>query len=679
MRKPQSKWHWAIWLLDGIRQGQPLGALLGYRFERRLQETGNPQFISFFRELAPLVARKLEQTDEPVEEIAANNVVDGLRLHSLWQQTQADPLQKAQKEQEFFSKLPQVTPANRQEARVELMALNDAIDAVSDALMAESIYQAVRGNPLRAAATVESIAGGETPPPELEVVRTPRTGIALTHRIVALFSGDPHLPAEWVRPRFPFRADSEPHLNAWIAKLLGNPAKVRCVVERLDPGSGKVAETKVLRLNQLRLAPLDYIYAVEGGQEAEIEQRILFTIMRQPDGFPPGSLLRVNAGSKVEGKTNELSYGEFNEVLRTARKLIGGARGIDAGDLDLPEQSASFSVNVEELGKRASGAEQQLRRMPGAFKAQMAKPDTADLDGLRDLILHSAAFGVAGAVPLSAVGTSLADRQVLLAQAGSIHKEIAERVSQLTALATGFKADLATPEERRDYALARLRIVFGRGFLVLPRFTATNAAELEKALGDSAKLQGGDVLASATWFQRMARVRDGVARLNATLIYSDALNTGEELNLTIAQIPYDRDDRWAGLPLDAGKRLPGGKLSLAVQSTAPVDVRQPLAGLLVDEWVEVVPSATETTGIALQYDQPNAAPPQTILIAVPPDVDTPWTIWSLQKVLLEALDLARIRAVDPDALDEAGHFLPALTFASNISGDTVSTDFSRIR
>ena len=51
----------ATWLLDGVRQGQPLGALLGYRFERRLQEAGKAQFISFFRELAPLVARKLER------------------------------------------------------------------------------------------------------------------------------------------------------------------------------------------------------------------------------------------------------------------------------------------------------------------------------------------------------------------------------------------------------------------------------------------------------------------------------------------------------------------------------------------------------------------------------------------------------------------------------------------
>ena len=80
-------------------------------------------------------------------------------------------------------------------------ALADSVDAVSDALMAETVYQVVRGNPLRAASTVESIAGGETPPPELEVVRTPRTGIALTHRLVTLFSGDPQLPPEWAPSR----------------------------------------------------------------------------------------------------------------------------------------------------------------------------------------------------------------------------------------------------------------------------------------------------------------------------------------------------------------------------------------------------------------------------------------------------------------------------------------------
>jgi hypothetical protein len=281
-------------------------------------------------------------------------------------------------------------------------------------------------------------------------------------------------------------------------------------------------------------------------------------------------------------------------------------------------------------------------------------------------------------VPLSAAGDLPADRETLITQARSIQKELTQRVEQLGALPTGL--DPNTPlEERRDHLQARLRVVFGKAFIVLPRLAAPNAEELENALADSTKLQGGDPFASVIWFQRMARVRNGVARLNDTLSYSEALNTGEKLNLTIAQLPHDTRDFWVGLPLEAGKSLPGGKLSIAVQSTAPIDVRQSLAGVLIDEWVEVVPSAKETTGIALQYDQPNAAPPQTILIAVPPEVESPWTVWSLQQVLLETLDMARLRAVDSGALGELGHYLPALYFAFNSAGETVSTDFTTIK
>ncbi len=60
---------------------------------------------------------------------------------------------------------------------------------MSDALLAESVHQAVQGNPTRTASTLDAIAAGEAPPPELDVVRTPRTGIALTHRLVMLLDG----------------------------------------------------------------------------------------------------------------------------------------------------------------------------------------------------------------------------------------------------------------------------------------------------------------------------------------------------------------------------------------------------------------------------------------------------------------------------------------------------------
>ena len=680
----------ASWLLDGVRQGQPLGALLGYRFERRLQEVKAPEFIAPFRELAPLVARKLNDAGPgvAVEAVAANNVVDGLALMRRWQKGKSTqppqwtndtiPFGGAVGQQK--TKLPPFDPNNPKfnALQAELNLLEQSVDAVSDALMAEGVYQVVRGNPLRAANTVDSIAGGEAPPPELEVVQTPRSGVAHTHRLIALFSGKAAATRGWETAAHPFRAVAEPHLNTWAARLLGSPANVRCLIEQVELGTEKVINTKEVRLDDLRLAPLDFIYAVEGGQgqQAEIEQRILHHAVRMSGGFAPGSLLRVSPNRKAEWKTSELGYGEFSELLRTARKLFGAVRAIDDGDLNPPERSETFNVDLDELEARAATARGSLEQAAKDFADQLAKPDAANLEQLRELILLAASFGVAGAVPLSPAGDSPTDRETLVAQAASIGKELEKRVAQMVAASAGAPE---TAAERRDRALNQLRIVFGKAFVVLPRFKATNAAELKQALADSTKVQDGDPLASATWFGRVARVRDGAAKLNAALSYSEALHNGERLNLSIAQLPFSTTDRWIALPFKPGQTQPVGKLSLAVQSVSPVNVQQPLAGVLIDEWVEVVPGPTETTGIALQYDQPNAAPPQTILIAVPPEIGPAWTIWSLQQVLLETLDLARVRAVDSEALDEVGHYLPALYFAFNALNETVSTDFTTIK
>ena len=87
-------------------------------------------------------------------------------------------------------------------------------------------------------------------------------------------------------------------------------------------------------------------------------------------------------------------------------------------------------------------------------------------------------------------------------------------------------------------------------------------------------------------------------------------------------------------------------------TAAPVRFDQPLAGLLIDEWVEVVPSRRETTGVTFHYDQPNSAAPQAILLAVPSDQREVWDLDSLEAVLHETMELARMRAAAPGSRDE---------------------------
>jgi hypothetical protein len=53
--------------------------------------------------------------------------------------------------------------------------------------------QLVQGNAQRAGATVDALSRGDAQPPDVEVVRTPRAGTAVTHRLLVL--ADPAEPA----------------------------------------------------------------------------------------------------------------------------------------------------------------------------------------------------------------------------------------------------------------------------------------------------------------------------------------------------------------------------------------------------------------------------------------------------------------------------------------------------
>jgi hypothetical protein len=333
------------------------------------------------------------------------------------------------------------------------------------------------------------------------------------------------------------------------------------------------------------------------------------------------------------------------------------------------------------LEERVSKAESGLKTAQQALATLVQKGTTADSESLRIALLKLSDFGLMGAIPASAAGDDESARTRLLIQAAALAKESKARVDQGADLRA--RPAAATPEAKRDHAIERMRAVFGTSFVALPRFACDQVSgqttELGSALAASTQLQGGDALQVYTWFTRCERVRDAVSRLGAPLRGAEVLGSGDKLRLSVAQLPFDSTDnteRWVGLAPPAGEDIQAGKLSLIVQSYPTFDPAQALTGLMVDEWVEVVPSRTETTAIAFQYDPPNVCAPQNVLLAVPPVPGKPWTVADLHRVLLETLDLAKLRTVDTEALGELAQYLPALFFAFNAEDDAVSTDFT---
>ena len=346
-------------------------------------------------------------------------------------------------------------------------------------------------------------------------------------------------------------------------------------------------------------------------------------------------------------------------MVRAVRTLVTGARGVDGSDLNLPETNQPSGVDAR-LKARANRCGRSGVRQLRAYDLG------AWLSHASDASLRCGARSPAAVRALRRAGrrADAAGRRRRRGSRGAARPGGRDRASRSPRASPGSTrwSAASTPrlrptEDARRQHVGRLQIVFGESFVVLPVFTPANAADLKKPRAQHRRA-GRRSARVRTWFARATRVREGVERLDAALRYADAMGTGEQLNLRVAQLPYQDKDRWVGLPLAGDRPLSSSRFSLVVQSAPSLDVARPLAGLLIDEWVEVVPSASETTGMVFQFDQPNAAPPQSVLLAVPPDLDTGWTLQTLQQVLLETLDLARLRTVDPQTLDQS-RTLPA--------------------
>lgn len=668
-------------LLDGVRQGQPLGALLGYRLERRLHDLQLETLIAPLRAAAPLVVRDRGDAGGPVEALAANNVVDGLVLAQRWQAEGGDP---ALDGAPFLDKiLPAAAAADKASAKAEIKALLRDIDGLSDTLVAEVAYQMARGNSSRLGGVLSAIASGDALPPELEVTHIPRSGTSITHRVMVMLSGAATPSAGWAAPTSSPLAGNEPVLNAWVSRLLGDASKARCTIEQFDPATGAVVKTIAFPLSELGLTQLDFVYGIDdtgGAGEAAsspsyVEQLVLYQAQRRVGGFGAQANLRLKHARPTDLAAGELTLLDLLEQGRLVRRLLETARGARPDDLAPPERPAQGTIDLADLEARIKRGEDGLRAIHTRLDGWV-KGAAATAEDLRTDLLALGAYGVRPASPRTAVGDTPDIRADLLQQAAALLKISGPRLDQ--AAAAHMATPATAPRDRCLQLLAYGQAVFGGKFVLLPKFScdAAAATELKNALGASTAQQGGDPLAAHAWFTRTSQVRAPVARLGDCLRGAEVLATGDRLALSVAQLPFNAAERWVGLAPLAGGALPPSKLSMVIQSGGAADPAAPLAGLLIDEWVEVVPNASETTAVTFQFDPPNSFAPQAVLVAVPPVAGQDWTTETLRQVLVETLDLAKLRGIDAKLLGAAAQYLPGVYIPFNASDHAVSTDFA---
>jgi len=806
----------ALGVLEGMRGGQSLGALLGYQFERYLHDNGPltvRALVYPLRRAFPLVANQIASTQtqdgDAREAIAAMNVVDGRKL-----------IEQAEGAQNFVypfgvTTLPTGDPAQAGALTAALAYIRDINDAVADLGLAEGVHQAVLGNYDRAAGTLDAFAKGNYPP-EPEVIRTPRTGIGLTHRIALHLAENPPPPA---LPT-PLGA-GEPSVEAWLADHLPPAADVGCNVSYTDRGAG-IEATPFITQAQLGLGPSDLLYRGEvrgEGALVDLDERIL-TYLHATFAPRYDREIRIGHTEHVEGK---ITWFELQAQLRSLRSMLVASRPLRPGDLMLSgEATSDVQANVSlpkgrirslrddlsalipslatlatAIGSTAVPVDAALAqfvttigrfaayRLPGtgvgfafewragAYGALTGKitnrvkiwderlaryqlaidaydalpsvvPEDTRVPALRAaeiLIstrldpptpLTSAAYRLAldgkrsafvarrnalqalVDIPRATLAALVADTEAVLpltamdpdpfdlsdddVEITRFRARLADAVARLQKETTSrlqsvddllAQHDGAAAEDRVKLLQQAARLLLGDDFQVVPRLTLPSAPAQE--LGNAWQYSSSGGLTKYVretigrdfpvddWLHGVARVREKMHDVENAALLGEALRPDHPLELIPLQLPYQANEPWFALDLPPNHDVQGERLLYTAHMAEPFDAAQPICGLLVDEWTEVIPGPSETTGIAFNYDRPNCEPPQSWLLALPAVRNGTWSWDELVGAVTETLDAAQRRAIEPVHVDATayGSFLPATTSAYTYPEISISNNLLR--
>lgn len=603
----------ALTIADGMRNGQPLGALLGYLLERGIHDAsggGGIEIDWVVFELRRQYPLKVDTIDNAPQASAERSVADGWKLAQVEAKTPGAVV--AAIPAPVGSGQPTFGPAEKSALQAVISDVVAALDAFTDLGLTESMYQLAGANLERAAAAADMMGRASPPPDVFESVATPRGGRGIEQRVVVTF-GTGARPAGYASDTP--RARLAPRADAFVARRLGAMDGIR--VRLLDPAGAQVAAPT---LSSLGLSALD-IAALDLSTE-----NVMLSSVTAPETMPGAP----NSNPGRQGVARLLVAAANPDAV-----TVGFDLTLDAALLDLLDHAAAWQrvlAGRRPLSPEAFVARASLESLPSSTVAAAA---VASL---------TTELGTASAAALKAWGIGGDDATARATADGRI--AAAGRISD--------------PIKAAGVLLGGPAVVEGS--------VAALPADIAASVAGQTQLLGAHRGALPRWLQDSARVRSPVASLDDALL-RDELAGSAAVGSWAAQspvAPYDADEvdpasarAWVGLPFPAALG-PAPVISVVIVGG---DATGSVTGVELDAWTEVVPHPTGTAAVTANLSAPDARAPNLILLAVPPDTSKPWTEESLLSVVDEALELADCRMVDLDAAKRVPALLPAVYLA----------------
>jgi hypothetical protein len=642
----------ALWVLDGVRQGQPLGALTGYQFEQALHDAGLDEYVQPFRDKFPLIGTELTPQTAAGQVVPPSQVVDGVALRASWQAGNLAP--GAYWGPGLPLPAPPLNPT-QQSVLGFIGDIDEMLSALGDLSVAESVYQVMRGNFGRAGGILSAVSAGAQPP-EPDIVTTPAGGTDITHRLMLLLAGAPAAAPGWAGASTRPRQLAEPWLSDWLGTRLPDPGVVRAIVSWAHSGQQQSA---TVTLSDLGLGPLDVLTLAGTGpqpQLAELESRLVYAAA--PPADASGMVISYAGSDLPPGSTG---FPDLLTVAQALRAMLGSARALSPQDFSLPEADAPAgggATDLADLNARAQALASQLDADTAALQAASANITSAP-QAARDALITASFYGIDGSVPQPA------DTQAVLAtRAGDTLAVLRQRQQQAEAT--------TMPATDPASALAVITAVLP-DIPVLPHLTPPNLASVQSSFSQSAAMSSVDPQAVSRWLLQLSHVRPAVERFDLAMTATELLGAPDTPPLTLGQLPAVAADRWLGLPVDPGHPPVSGRVAIEALAVGDPATQSTLAGMMLDEWLDRIPATTTSAGVAFHYAEPTARAPQALLLAVCPDARAAWDQDLVQAIVAQTLELARIRAVDLASIQQVGQILPGLYFPFNLQSATVAT------
>lgn len=674
----------ALDIMDGIRNGQDLSVLLGYEFERRLRELyTDPQYVntivSRLRTTYPIESFVVEVTPAPgiVEKVKARNVVSGAKLVEVFKTSGISPILAA-----AGPGIPSVANTYLEQSVNWIWNL---MDAVSDIAMSEGLFHVVQGNPVKGGALADAISKGNLMA-EPDILNSGKSGLEVGQRFTMHFKIS-DLPVNgWSSVAgASSRRRAEPNINTWLSELLPEPSKLMCTVivdgDELNP--------KTVLASSLGLQPIDLMYLVneELANDDAMLSLIIKKHVRENSGIP--GYTRDNILEIVYDPETADDYFSFEDILPVllyARKTITSSRALNTHDYMLPDVAGSVlpEYNITELGNRVTAVRSTLNAAISGLNNALV---SFSFSGVISALYALSQFGMEQTVYEYVHDATPEDEDTLNAWGASVLALAQNKYS--TSVPASQPAPGTDPVPYINSAVECLKTIFGSSFIPLPLFTIRpdEQAYLSLMVNYSSTLKADhsmNDLLTEEWLSSIARVRKNPANYEMLSILASAVDfrSFHDLrNLLPLQLPYagDGTERWLGASVNSTDALKEGRISMGASMPAGHLVSGDQAGIMVDDWIDVIPAREQTSGISFHHNQPNAKAPQCLLLGLTPRVTGSWKWNDLVDMLNETLDLAKKRAVDYEHISSGviGQ-LPAFVMPFAQSGNVIGLSGTHI-